>query len=181
MSPSGGGRGGGFWGGGVFFKEEQKKGAGTALALAGEDERKRVKLKFKEIENAYFGARKRFSALSTCTGTERKGDTPLRNSPLTAGVYLWGAAGKGVMCCNLLDGEQILGCIDKNPFKQGKFVPGTGHKVIAPADVTYEKTPCILVENDVYFDEIEKEVHEIDARIQVFSLNERLGLLFDGF
>lgn len=33
-----------------------------------------------------------------------------------------------------------------------------------------------MVENDVYFGEIEKEVHEIDARIQVFSLNKLLGI-----
>lgn len=81
------------------------------------------------------------------------------------------------MCCNLLDGGRILGCIDKNPFKQGKFIPGTGHKVIAPMDVTYEKAPYILVENDVYFEEIEKEAKKIDERIQVSSLNELLGIL----
>lgn len=167
------------FGGQYFSILARKVGSDTELVLAGEDELKRVKLKSKETEVAYLSAREQFSALSTCTGTERKGGTPLRNSPLTAGVYLWGAAGKGVMCCNLLGGERILGCIDKNPFKQGKFVPGTGQKVIAPANVTYEKVPCILVENDVYFEEIEKEAREIDARIQVFSLNEQLGLLSD--
>lgn len=165
---------------GQYFSILAKKtGINTELIPAGADELKRTKLAFKETENAYLLAREKFSALSICADTERKGEPSLRNLPLISGVYLWGAGGKGVMCCNLLDGGQILGCIDKNPFKQGKFIPGTGHKVIAPADVTYEKSPCILVENDVYFDEIEREAHEIDARIQVFSLNELLGILPD--
>lgn len=162
---------------GQYFSILAKKtGTNTELAPAGTDELKRVKLAFRETEDAYLSAEKNFSI---CIDTERKEGTSLRNSPLTSGVYLWGAGGKGVMCCNLLDGGRILGCIDKNPFKQGKFVPVTGHKVIAPSDVTYEKAPCILVENDVYFDEIEREAHEIDKRIQVFSLNELLGILPD--
>lgn len=112
---------------------------------------------------------------SICTDTSsREGTSPLNGSELT-GVYLWGAGGKGVMCCNLLNGEHILGCIDRNPFKQGRFIPGTGHPVIAPADISPEKVRCILVENDVYFEEIEKEAHAIDGGIQVLSLNQLLG------
>lgn len=155
----------------------RKEGEGAELAPAGMDELERVRLAFRETKNTYLQARERFSAPSSCTGTGCKGVPPLHHFPLPAGVYLWGAGGKGVMCCNLLDGGRILGCIDKNPFKQGKFIPGTGHKVIAPMDVTYEKAPYILVENDVYFEEIEKEAKKIDERIQVFSLNELLGIL----
>lgn len=164
--------------GGQYFSILAKKtGIHADLAPAGADERSWVKLAFGETKNVYLLAKERFSALSTWTAAAHKKEPSLYHSPLISGVYLWGAGGKGVMCCNLLDGGRILGCIDKNPFKQGKFIPGTGHKVIAPADVTYEKAPYILVENDVYFDEIEKEAHEIDTRIQVVSLNELLGLL----
>lgn len=83
------------------------------------------------------------------------------------------------MCCNLLAGDCILGCVDKNPFKQGKFIPGTGHPVLAPANISYEKANCILVENDVYFDEIEQEACKIDTRFRVLSLNRILGISLD--
>ena len=75
------------------------------------------------------------------------------------------------MCANLLHGVQIEGCVDKNPFKQGKFVPGTGYPVISPADITFPTVRAVLVENDVYLEEIQLEVMKLDPRIQVYSLH----------
>lgn len=92
------------------------------------------------------------------------------------GIYLWGAAAKGVMCSNLLRKFKISGCIDSNPYKQGKFIPGTGYPVLAPKEISFDRVKCVLVENDVYFDEIQEEVREIDLRIQVLRLNQLLGI-----
>lgn len=52
-------------------------------------------------------------------------------------VALWGAGAKGATFANLVDSNCILiDCIvDLNPNKQGHFVPGTGHPIIAPADL----------------------------------------------
>lgn len=136
----------------------------------------RVEKDFLAVEELWRNVQERFSASSTYVGTESKGLQPLLNQALQTGFYLWGASGKGVMCCNLLAKSPILGCIDNNPFKQGKFIPGTGHPVLAPADISFETVTCILVENDVYLDEIKQQTAEIDARIPVASLNQVLGV-----
>lgn len=46
----------------------------------------------------------------------------------------WGIATKGVVSCNLVDGEKTLFdyCIDINPQKIECFVPNTGHRINAP-------------------------------------------------
>lgn len=52
------------------------------------------------------------------------------------GVALWGAGAKGVTLANLVDPEArlIRAVIDLNPNKQGNYVPGTGHPIVAPED-----------------------------------------------
>lgn len=78
------------------------------------------------------------------------------------------------MCANLLDRWPIAGLIDKNPYKQGKFVPGTGYLVLAPSQISYDVVKGVIVENDVYFSEIQEEVSQIDLRISVISLSSLL-------
>lgn len=52
-------------------------------------------------------------------------------------VALWGAGAKGATFANLIDPFRILiDCvIDLNPNKQGRFIPGSGHPIVAPAAV----------------------------------------------
>ena len=107
-----------------------------------------------------------------CTETVRLGYPSLTNPSITGdGIYLWGAAAKGVMCANLLDKWPVAGFIDKNPYKWGKFAPGTGHQVLSPAEVMYDRVKTIIVENDVYFTEIQADVKKIDERICVIALS----------
>lgn len=50
---------------------------------------------------------------------------------------LWGAGAKGATFANLIDQEgDLLDCvIDLNPKKQGCYIPGTGHSIVAPSDI----------------------------------------------
>lgn len=148
----------------------------SEILPAGLDTISRIKREFCKTRETYDTVRKRFLTHIIYKNNACKEDTSLQGSSCAKKVYLWGAGGKGVMCCNLLAGDCILGCVDKNPFKQGKFIPGTGHPVLAPANISYEKANCILVENDVYFDEIEQEACKIDTRFRVLSLNRILGI-----
>ena len=72
--------------------------------------------------------------------------------------------------------EKVCPLCGSTHLKQGKFIPGTGHPVLAPADISFETVSCILVENDVYLDEIKRQTAEIDTRIPVASLNQVLGV-----
>lgn len=106
------------------------------------------------------------------TETLRSDISDLKSSLHTEnGLYFWGAASKGVMCANLLDQWGISGFIDQNPYKQGKFIPGTGHKVLSPAEITHDRVKTIVVENEVYFPEIQADVFKIDPNISVHLLN----------
>lgn len=112
-----------------------------------------------------------------CTEMLRSGEPDL-NPPsiLSEGVYFWGAAAKGVMCANLLGNWPIAGFIDKNPYKWGKYIPGTGHLVLAPSQINYPMIKTVIVENDVYYTEIRNEVQKIDPRILTISLSELLRM-----
>ena len=62
--------------------------------------------------------------------------------------------------------EKVCPVCGSTHLKQGKFIPGTGHPVLAPADISFETVSCILVENDVYLDEIKRQTAEIDTVFQ---------------
>jgi SAM-dependent methyltransferase len=52
-------------------------------------------------------------------------------------IALWGAGAKGATLANLLDPDgTLIDCvIDINPRKQGRYLPGTGHPIVAPAEL----------------------------------------------
>src|SRR5690606_22006314 len=47
---------------------------------------------------------------------------------------VWGAGSKGVTILNLLGaGDEVACVVDVNPRKQGMYVAGTGHPIVAPS------------------------------------------------
>lgn len=52
-------------------------------------------------------------------------------------VALWGAGAKGATFANLVDPDcALIDCVvDLNPNKQGRYIPDTGHPIVAPADL----------------------------------------------
>ncbi len=71
-------------------------------------------------------------------------------------VAVWGAGAKGVTFCNLIDPDcRLLHCvIDVNPAKQGKFVAGTGHRIVGPKRLWREGVTAVLVLNPNYAGEV---------------------------
>lgn len=84
-------------------------------------------------------------------------------------LVLWGAGAKGLTFCNLLDPEQTLlrAVVDVNPAKQGQFIGGSGHPIIAPQDARGARTAIVL--NPRYVDEIRDEMSRIDERTVVMD------------
>ena len=52
-------------------------------------------------------------------------------------VALWGAGAKGATLANLVDPDcTLIDCVvDLNPNKQGRYLPGTGHVIVAPSEL----------------------------------------------
>lgn len=84
-------------------------------------------------------------------------------------IGVWGAGAKGATFVNLVDPQTTLvtAVIDVNPRKQGRFVPGTGHAVLAPERIADLGLSALLVLNPNYASEISAYVadHKLDARV----------------
>lgn len=71
-------------------------------------------------------------------------------------AVVWGAGTKGMAFLNLVgDAAGVVSAvIDVNPGKQGCFVPGTGHEILAPDAVAELRPELVIVANGLYRDEV---------------------------
>ncbi len=71
-------------------------------------------------------------------------------------VAIWGSGSKAVSFLTTLGlGEEISAVVDINPYRQGKFMPGTGHEIIAPSALQKNRPDIVIIMNAIYRDEIE--------------------------
>jgi SAM-dependent methyltransferase len=89
-------------------------------------------------------------------------------------VAVWGAGAKGVTFCNLTDPQAtaIAAVVDVNPAKQGKFLTGTGHRIITPEQAAKE-CDSVLVLNPNYLKEIAASLDQLGAATLVVDVMER--------
>jgi SAM-dependent methyltransferase len=73
-------------------------------------------------------------------------------------AVIWGGGSKGVTFLNLLKPSAVVGVVDLNPRKHGRFVPGTGHEVVSPDRLREIRPDVVIVMNEVYKDEIRKDL-----------------------
>lgn len=80
-------------------------------------------------------------------------------------VAIWGAGAKGVTFANLIDPDAtLIDCVvDLNPHKQGRYLPGTGHAIIAPGLLGERGVTTAILMNPNY-------------RVENVELLESLGL-----
>jgi SAM-dependent methyltransferase len=86
-------------------------------------------------------------------------------------VVLWGGGSKGVSFLTTLGlSEEIVAAVDINPFKQGKFMPGSGHPVIAPEALFKQPPDLVIVMNPIYVEEIKSSLSEMGLAPEVIAL-----------
>lgn len=72
-----------------------------------------------------------------------------------ARVVIWGSGSKGVSFLSALDNRDAIShVVDINPNRQGKFMIGSGHAIVGPADLRAIKPMTVIVMNRVYIPEI---------------------------
>jgi SAM-dependent methyltransferase len=91
-----------------------------------------------------------------------------------ARIVVWGAGSKGATFLNLLApriGHGIEWVVDISPRKQGRFVPGTGQRIVSPAELQIRKPDCVLVMNPEYAPEVAERLSalELDSRLILVS------------
>jgi hypothetical protein len=99
-----------------------------------------------------------------CTWRKRLRD--LRQAGHTA--VIWGGGSKGVTFLNVLGRESGIDyVVDLNPYKQGKYVAGTGQRVVSPEFLRTVRPTDVIVMNPIYESEIAVSVRALglDARL----------------
>ena len=85
-------------------------------------------------------------------------------------MALWGSGSKGVTFLNLLDPGPVVQCVvDINPHKHGRFVAGTGHRVVAPEALIPDPPEMVVMTNPLYALEIEAEIRRMGIAAKTLS------------
>ena len=86
-------------------------------------------------------------------------------------VVLWGAGSKGLTFLNLLQTDaHIDAVVDINPLKQGRFIPVTGHRVIAPEALSDRDVDYVILMNPVYADEVAAMLRQSGVAAELLSV-----------
>jgi len=74
-------------------------------------------------------------------------------------IVIWGGGSKGVSFLNTLDvGDWVEYVVDVSPYKHGRYVPGTGQRVIPPGFLRTYLPDIVIVMNPVYLKEIRQMI-----------------------
>ena len=86
-------------------------------------------------------------------------------------AVVWGSGSKGVA---FLTGLNMAGAIeyvvDINPYRQGKFMAGTGQQIVAPAFLQEYKPDVAIAMNPVYQSEIQQDLHHMGLTTTLLSV-----------
>lgn len=86
-------------------------------------------------------------------------------------VVLWGSGSKGVSFLSALgDDGEISAVVDINPHRQGKFMVGSGHPIVGPADLRALRPETVIIMNRVYQPEIRETLGSLGLSPEVFAL-----------
>ncbi len=86
-------------------------------------------------------------------------------------VAIWGAGAKGVTFANIVDpNRDLIDCvIDVNPNKQNGFIPGSGHPIVAPAELARRGVTAAMLMNPNYRAENLQILNELGIAAELFS------------
>ncbi|MDH4119256.1 MAG: class I SAM-dependent methyltransferase [Acidimicrobiia bacterium] len=84
---------------------------------------------------------------------------------------LWGGGSKAIAFLAALDlPEPMAAVVDINPYKQGKFLAGSGLEVIEPRGLLGIDPGLVVVMNGIYTEEITESLHAMGLRPDVTAL-----------
>ena len=66
--------------------------------------------------------------------------------------------------------DEIAYVVDINPYRHGKFMPGTGHEIAAPDRIRGERPDVVIIMNAIYRDEIGKDLERLGAEPRILAL-----------
>ncbi len=85
---------------------------------------------------------------------------------------VWGSGSKGVAflaTLGTMDGI-VDYVVDINPYKQGRFMPGTGQEIVAPEFLARYRPTDVLVMNPIYTEEIRRHLGSLGLAPEVLAV-----------
>jgi hypothetical protein len=77
-------------------------------------------------------------------------------------VVLWGSGSKAVAYLTMLDvSDEVEYVVDINPFKHGKYLAGTGQRIVAPEFLRQYQPDVVVLMNAIYKDEVKASLAEL--------------------
>jgi len=86
-------------------------------------------------------------------------------------IVLWGSGSKGVSFLTTLGlRDEICAVVDINPNRQGYFMAGTGHKIVAPDDLVEIDPDYVVIMNRIYTEEIRETLNSLGVEAELAAL-----------
>ena len=86
-------------------------------------------------------------------------------------TVIWGASSKGVSFLTTLGvTDEIQYAVDINPYRQGTYLPGTGHTIVSPDFLKEYKPDVVIVMNAIYKGEIQKDLQKLGLSPEILTL-----------
>ncbi|MGW5363367.1 class I SAM-dependent methyltransferase [Actinopolymorpha pittospori] len=85
---------------------------------------------------------------------------------------IWGSGSKGVAFLAALGGDAHLveAAVDINPFKHGRYMAGSGHRILAPKELTDLRPDLVIAMNPAYVGEIGHDLATLDVATTLEAL-----------
>jgi SAM-dependent methyltransferase len=86
-------------------------------------------------------------------------------------AVVWGSGSKGVAFLSMLNmNDAIEYVVDINPYRQGKFMAGTGQKIVGPEFLREYKPEVAIAMNPVYQSEIKQDLSRMGLSTALMSV-----------
>lgn len=86
-------------------------------------------------------------------------------------VVIWGGGSKGVAyLVGLALPDAVEYAVDINPFKQGRFIAGTGQQVVSPEFLADYRPDLVIAMNPIYLNEIQKDLDALGVRARLTAV-----------
>ena len=86
-------------------------------------------------------------------------------------LVIWGSGSKCVSFLSAVDGAAaVTAVVDINPFRQGKYLAGSGQQIVAPERLKAIRPDIVLVMNPIYVAEIQQTVHGLGLQAEFVTV-----------
>lgn len=86
-------------------------------------------------------------------------------------VIIWGSGSKGVAFLTTLKlSDQIEYVVDINPYRRGKYMPGTGQEIVSPQFLTQYRPQKVIVMNPIYCEEIQRDLDRLSVNADLLPV-----------